>query len=491
VIGAGIGGLTAGALLSHGGKNVLVVEAEARLGGDAQSLCHGAYTFDRAVHLISGCEATSRFGPGIIDGVLRRLGVRDRCEFIRIDDPIYQACFPGLAVSVPYGREGYLEAHLRHFPGDAVGLRRLSELSAQILLELTASPAKVRIRDVLGSPWRFRTLLRYRNATMRDVIDRELTDSRLKAVYAALWPWVGPPPSRASFLVWATMMAGYVEDGAYYCLGSYQRLADALAAALVEAGGELLLGARVTGIFTERGRISGVALESGDRITATDVISTVNARETFERLVGSDHVPVRYLRRLRAMEVSHHLLVLYVATDLDVRALGAQHDMSIFVDWDHGKVHAGVLAGEVPYLSVMIPTLKDSSLAPPGEHLVILQAIAPPRAEGAGENDGYLADRMLQLAERVLPGLRRHLTFVRKGPGGEVVSVLGPYLGWTLTPEQVGIRRLSPQTPIRGLRLVGQWTQPGPSIRTVMGSGVDAARLLLNPSASSTVLLRS
>ena len=56
VIGGGIGGLTAGALLARAGKKVLVVEAQAQPGGYAGAIRAGEYTFDRADHLIMGCE---------------------------------------------------------------------------------------------------------------------------------------------------------------------------------------------------------------------------------------------------------------------------------------------------------------------------------------------------------------------------------------------------------------------------------------------------
>lgn len=133
VIGGGIGGLTAGALLAHAGKKVLVVEARAQPGGYAGSLRAGEYTFDRADHLIMGCEEAGPFGQGTVDAVLRHLGVRDRCRFVRMDDPVYVGRFPDLTVSVPHGLEAFVESHLRHFPGEAAGLRRLARLSSDIL----------------------------------------------------------------------------------------------------------------------------------------------------------------------------------------------------------------------------------------------------------------------------------------------------------------------------------------------------------------------
>src|SRR6266511_389792 len=120
-------------------------------------------------------------------------------------------------------------------------------------------------------------------------------------------------------------------------------------------------------------------------------------------------------------------------------------------------VHAMALAGEVPGLLILIPTLKDTSLAPPGEHLVILQAFAPAEAHGTPRRDEQLADRLLQLAERVLPGLRQHLTFMEEIPSatgsGPLLRTLGPIYGWAASPDQVGVRRLPQETPVEGLVL--------------------------------------
>jgi len=490
VIGAGIGGLTAGALLAHAGKKVLVVEAEAQPGGCARALRRGPYTFDSADHLIWGCAPEGPFGPGLIDTVLRHLGVRDRCEFVRMDEPIYEARFPGLTLAVPHGREEYLEAHLRQFPGEGAGLRRLVELSAEICREVGAFPVRPGLSDYLLTPRHFPRLFRYRNVTVKELIDRELSDPRLKAVYATLWPWIGPPPERLSFFLWGTMMAGYVEDGAYYPLGSFQRLADALAAGLIAAGGELVLGTRVARILAGRPGIRGVELAGGRRVATPMVISNIDARDTFEKLLGPEDMPARYLRRLRRMTLAHVPLAVYAATDLDVRALGAQHDTTLYTDWDSRETHAKALAGRVSTLSILIPTLKDPSLAPPGEHLVILKTSVGEAGETSAEGD--LADRMLELAEGVLPDLRQHLTYVEEGAEGEAfgsrVLPLGWYGGWASTPRQVGIRRLAQQTPVSGLLLAGQWTRPGVGIWTVMWSGVAAARMVLGVSTSSPAL---
>jgi phytoene dehydrogenase-like protein len=487
VIGGGIGGLTAGALLARAGKKVLVVEAQAQPGGYAGAIRAGEYTFDRADHLIMGCEEGGPFGQGTVDAVLRHLGVRERCTLVRMDDPVYVGRFPDLTVSVPHGLEGFVDSLLRHFPGEAAGLRRLAQLSSDILRELSAVPIKLGLRDLLLLRSRFPNIFRYRNATMSDVFDRELADPRLRQVCGTLSTWIGPPPHQASFLLWAGMTAAYVEEGAYYCLGGFQTLADAIASGLVTAGGELLLGHRVEHILTKDRRVNGIVLDDGRRIETSLVISNIDARQTFEKLLNPSDVPSRYLRRLRRMPLSPSAAAMYVATDLDVRELGAAHDTTLYTGWNHERSAGAAPEWEDRGFSILIPTLKDPSLAPRGEHLVILKAFSPPEAELSPGASGGLADRMLELAEEVLPDLRKHLTFVYEGPAGASptrLHKLAPVYGWAATPDQTGARRLPQEGPIGELLLSGHWTQPGHGISVVMRSGIGAARLALRASTS-------
>jgi prolycopene isomerase len=488
VIGAGIGGLTAAALVARAGRRVLVVEAESKPGGYTRSLASGPYTFDRADHLINGAGPDGPFGPGLIHSVLQHLGVLDRCEFIRVDDPIYQACFPGLSLAVPHGREAYLEAHLRHFPSEAPGLKTLVDAGAEIYREWRAFPMKPRLVDLLRAPRRFPNLFRYRNATLGEMVDRELSDPRLKAAYAVLGAWLGLPPTRLSFIDWSVMMAGYVQEGAFYCRGSFQSLADAFAAGLRESGGELVLGTRATRIIAERGRVGGVELEGGRLVTAPLVLSNIDTRETFQRMLPPDQVPARYLRRMAKMRLSGDIAALYLATDLDVRRLGAQFDMPVYAGWDLDQALGAPRRGRVNVVDVMVPTLVDPSLAPSGEHLVIVQTLLPSGTSDSLRDGHGLSERMLELAECVLPGLGGRITGVGRVGASQEESLplnrLEAMYGWELSPEHAGRRRPTQHTPVKGLLLVGQWTQPGGGVITVVASGIQAARLALGAPTS-------
>ena len=59
------------------------------------------------------------------------------------------------------------------------------------------------------------------------------------------------------------------------------------------------------------------------------------------------------------------------------------------------------------------------------------------------------------------------------------LNLTGAIYGWAVSPDQVGRKRLSHQTPVRGLYLAGHWTHPGGGIYGVIVSGLQAAQLVL------------
>jgi prolycopene isomerase len=298
---------------------------------------------------------------------------------------------------------------------------------------------------------------------------------------AAIWPYTGLAPGRASFLFFAQALTNVLQ-GTFTCQGSFQQLVDAFVAGLTLHGGELILGREVTQIALRDGRVVGVVTDDGQQIAAPVVISNADARQSIERLVGGEQVPRGYGRRLGRLRPSLSAFVVAAATTLDVRSHDAAFQTFLYRHWDHEQTYQDILDGRPGGILASVPTLLDPSLAPGGEHLVTITALAPyapaiPWKEAAA---GY-SESLMDEVEAIFPGFRAGLTFSECFTPRTFAEVTlnqsGAAYGWENSPEQMGSRRLGFQTPIPGLYLSGHWTQPGGSFRVIV-SGMHVARLV-------------
>ncbi len=483
VVGAGVGGLTAGALLARAGKSVLVIERHDRVGGYAHSFKRRRYRFDSSVHLVGGCGDRDGDHGALVQRVLAGAGVAGRCEFVEVD-PFYEAVYAGDRVEVPARPDAFLETHAALYPRERDRLASFLGLVGEVYEQTRLAQSMESTFDILGSSDRFPALVRHHRATLGDVLHASLGDAELRALVSTTWPYVGLPPSRVSFLYWANMMGTYLREGPWYCRGTFQQFADALAEGVRGAGGEVLLRSAVRRIPVERGKVRGVVLESGQQIEADVVISNADARQTAEELVGEARLPPRYLRMLRRAKPSVSAFVVYAATDLDLAAAGVCHESFQFATLDHDRAYATTMAGRPEWLSMTVPTLLDPSLAPPGQHTVVLTTLMPYDASGNWRADKKrVVERMLSQVERRVPGFAARVRFAEGGTPRTMErytrNTAGAIYGWELSPAQVGPGRLPDVTPVAGLHLAGHWTRPGGGIYGVVLSGIDAATRVL------------
>lgn len=492
VVGSGLGGLSCAALLARAGKSVLVAERHDRPGGYAHSFRRDGCLFDSAVHLVGGCEPTPFEGGGLLHRVLSAVGARDELEFERID-PLYTAVFPGLELRPRLGLDEFERSHADAFPAERKGLHDLLQECLAIQIEARRAAELASPFEVMQRPGRFPTLLRYRRATLARVMDEHLDDARAKAVFATFWPYLGLPPGRVSFLYFATMLLSYVAEGAYYCRGSFQKLARALARAVERDGGEVLLRSSVRRIAVEHGRVSGVVLENGQRIEAPVVVSNADLRQTVEELVGAEHFSARWKRPLTRLEPSISAFVTYLATDLDLASQQASHETFVYDSFDHDAAFEATLAGRPGWWSATVPTLADPSLAPAGVHLMTLTTLVPyDAAKNWRAEKPARIEAMIAAAARRFPGLRESVRFAEAGTPRTMERYTrnrdGAIYGWALAPDQIGPGRPGNETPLPGLWLAGHWAQPGGGVYGVVTSGVNAARGVLGLASDADLL---
>jgi prolycopene isomerase len=326
--------------------------------------------------------------------------------------------------------------------------------------------------------------VKYQKATLERAMAEHIHDVRLKAVFSTLWPYLGLPPSRLSFIYWSAMLMSFLEEGAFYCRESFQKLADAYVEALQKHGGELLLNNRVRRILVKNAQATGVQLENGQKIRASIVISNADAQETFAELVNPRALPSQYQRKLARLKPSLSAFVVYMATKLDLKSMGAGHEMFFYRSWNHEQCFQTMMEGKPAGIVISIPSLVDPSLAPPGEQVLSVITLIPyDLAVSWRKEKSRYAELLLSEVESVFPGLRENLTFAEGASPRTMerytLNLTGAIYGWEPSPGQVGRNRLSPETPVHGLYLSGHWTRPGGGIYAVTMSGAMVAQRIL------------
>jgi prolycopene isomerase len=241
-------------------------------------------------------------------------------------------------------------------------------------------------------------------------------------------------------------------------------------------------------------RIEGVLAKDGEIFQAPLILSGVNPSLLVKML------PLELQRslmsKIRPLEYSFSCFILYVATDLDLKRMDLPYFTYLRFLNDLEEEDRILRRGEVPKnptLIVSVPTLLDSSLAPPGQHLVKVLVTVPYHYRekwGGTGSEAYsqikeeFSQRVLRLLEsKLIPNLREHILFyeaatpltLERYTGNE----WGAMYGLASTPHQMGNSRPSHRTPIPGLFQVGHYTRPSHGIVGASLSGLFAVRTIL------------
>ena len=475
VVGSGLGGVSAAALLAKHGDRVLICEQGEGAGGLAHAFSRGPYTFDSAIRVLAEGE--------MIEALLRYLDVEDECT-LTVIDPLYRVDMPdGFSLTANIGLEAFMESHIEQFPHEAAGIRSFFGLRRQMFLEAAQMPMQLDPRQLGDAMEKFPTLFKYRTATLQDVLNEHITDPKLQAVCCALWPYLAMPPSQLSFFAYSQFV-GVLVDGPSYCLGTFQKLVDAFVTALERNGGELVVKTPVEAILVEDGKAAGVRLEGGREVRAPIVVSNADAKHTFDDLIGPDVMPSGFTKRLNRLKPSLSAVVLYGITKHDLSQYDPVHETFKYNHWDHAETWNDVLAAKPAGMSMSLMTMIDPDLAPPGETLIIITAVAPYDAPQPWPEikDAYV-DGLLAEFESVIPNLREHFELVTAGTPLTIERYTrnhrGATYGWDLRPQQIGSKRLPHKTPLEGLYLSGHWTEEGPASFRVILSGINTATAVL------------
>ena len=491
VIGAGMGGLSCATHLSGKGLKVLVLEQPHKVGGCTSAFSRGEFNFEVALQEMAGGG-----GNGLLGSLMKAAGVLDKVDLIPIPE-LYRSIFPGIDFTCPGNVEGAVAAFCSRWPEEREGIERFFALMGEVyddlneLQEIYRQGSFGRLLTLVQMPFRQTSVVLNHKKTLQQVLDEHLTDPGLKAVLAQFWFYYGPPPSK----LWAPMFLlanqAYLKDGAWHIRGSSQALADAYAERIVETGGEVKTGRRVTEILVEEGRVSGVRTELGETYRSRYVISSADPYQTFFQLLTEEQAPEGIREQISAMEPSNSFVGVYLGLDVMPGYFGIDnHEIFYNTSLDADAMYAAMLAGRFDEGAVSMTfyaSLGDAFYAPPGKSVLVLHAYSQALGWPAGR-DQYqqarerMSEQLITLAENVLPGLREHIEVK------ETITPLtieeftmqkgGVPYGFNFTPEQW--ERLPNQTEIDGLYMAGSWTRPSHGVAGAQVSGHQAARLILD-----------
>lgn len=485
VIGSGMGGLMASSVLAKRGLKVLLLEKEEQVGGYVSSFKRHDFTFDTTGAFVGGCQRGGEFYQ-----ILKEIGIQEEIEFIPIHS--IQNIYPGFEVHLSQGGfQSYLEALLSLFPEEEKGVKAYLHLVKKIGGELQSYSEMTLLKKVLF-PFYFWNLVRFHQTSHQTILDHLFRGGEIKMALHSL-PTT-EPPSRTSFLFVATLIHKALMEGVFYPKGGMGKISEKIAKFFCQQGGELQLQMEVEQILIQEGRVKGVRTKDGKEFQSERVISNINPNLMVKMLPIEFQRP--FQKRMHHFEYSLSGFILYMATDLDVRSMGLPYFTYLRFLSDLEEEDRILREGRIPDHPSMIistPTLLDSSLAPPRQHLVRVLVNVPYHYQenwGKGDPQRYkrikedFSQKILQQLEaRLIPNLRSHLLFYEAATPLTLERYTGNEKGATYglasTPQQIGNLRPSHLTSIPGLLQVGHYTRPSHGIVGTSLSGLFGARAIL------------
>ncbi len=478
IVGAGLGGLTAGAILARAGRQVLVIEKSNSVGGAASSYKVGDLFVEGSLH-----ETTNPADPrDPKHAILERAGVRDAIQWVATDALYEVRGGPlGHALVVPDSFDGARRALIERFPNARDGIARLLADMAHIAAAMGKVSARddarrdplAALRAALDEPAR-----QDWDLSLAQKLDRTFGGNEaVKCAIAANLCYYHDDPKTLWWVFFALAQGGLLQGGARYIHGGSQRLSSALARTLRKAGGDAMLRRVVTTIMPGTDgapfTITHTAKDGSDpqTVEAARVICN-NAPESIATLLpDADAKTVAAHYADCPPSISVFMLTLGLARP--PREFGFTHySTQLLPDWmaslDDYAQAAALLQGEPadrkPPLAIVDYAAIDSGVSAPP---YVLSIIAPDRlANWDGlDQDGYRAkrarwqDALITHLDSRYPGLAGAVTNASFNTAWSVRQYLGTPHGGVYGFAPHPPRALddtparSPQTPIKGLYL--------------------------------------
>jgi|EP00970_Alexandrium_tamarense_P009881 phytoene dehydrogenase-like protein len=501
IVGSGIGGLSAAALLSHYGYSVAVFEAHSTPGGAAHGYTVnakdvGPLTFDTGPSFFSGLNSNY---PAKSSNPLRSILdiIDEKVECIPYTT--FGLMFPeGVFVhSSNFGKEGSTVEAV----SGSNGVQEWASLmkSMDPLAQAVDAMPTLALRADLGllastSQFlpNFAKLNPLQNLKLTKPFSNIINEAGVKDTFIRNWLDVlcfclSGVPSDGTITAEMAMMMGefYDEDAIMDCpVGGASAIVDALVRGIEKKGGKVFCNSRIDEICIENGKAVGVRLAKNySRIKATKgVISNLSVWDLMNSgIVDTDLFPEDFVKERKATPACPSFMHLHVGFQITKEELSKLQAHYIFMnDWERG------VTAEENCALVSIPSVHDNTLAPDNHAVLHIYTPATELYErwenvkrNTPEYNQLKEERsafLWKVLEKIIPDIRQRAVHSKVGTPLTHQRFLNRYRGSYGPAIRAGDASFPfPNTPIQGLLLCGDSCFPGIGVPAVAGSGMIAA----------------
>jgi phytoene dehydrogenase-like protein len=501
VVGGGHNGLVAAAYLARAGARALVLEARHKTGGAADTMAPWPEAPEFKVTTLSYVMSL------MPDTILRDLEL-ERHGYHGLPVGPYFVPFPdGRFILQSDDAKADYDEFAKFSKKDANALERweawiggLADVLGPLLM---TTPPKLGSRasgdlvEQLKLAWRFRgldvrgvgDLTRLMTMSVQDIVDRFFESEQVRTVMALnglIGTWAGPHEPGTGYVM-AHHSVGDVGDGHLGSwatpIGGMGAVAAAIESSARAFGAEIRTEARVARILTAGGRVRGVALETGEELTAPVVVAATHPQITFLRQLDPENLPADFVEDIRNWKSRSGTVKINLALDrAPVFSANPEHaDLTGGFELAHSvsyleKAFEEARSGRpatAPFSDGVMPTFHDPTLAPEGKHIVSLftqwcpaEYVEEPHRE---ELEAY-ALRVIDGYDELAPGFKDSVLHMQVIGPHEMQTEWGLIGGnifhGELSAEQLFHMRPAPgyadyRTPIKGLYQCSSATHGG------------------------------
>ena len=489
VVGAGIGGLTTGALLARYGYDVTIYDQAIVPGGCASTFQRKGFTFDVGATQVAGLE---------VGGIHNRI-----FQELDIELPPATICDPACAVFLPQekrpimvwrDREKWQQEREEHFPNSNLFWRLM-----QILFEASW---KFQSRDPILPPrnlWDVKQLLQaLRLDTLVTVPFTLMTvadalrlcgvgnDQRLKTFLDMQLKLYSQVDTEETALLYAAtaLSVSQAPQGLYHLQGSMQVLSDRLTKGLEKYGGKLQMRHRVTKIHTQGGKAVEVNVKNlKTGVSHSQEADYIVGNLTVNDLINTtDTISPSYQQRVKKLSTPSGAFVIYLGVDISAIPENCPPHLQFLYDYE-GEI------GEMNSLFVSVSKPGDGR-APDGKATIIASSFTDVNRWWNISKEEYEAIKQ-KYTDKAIVKLGEYFNLTPENIIHQETAT--PVTFYNYTAREKGIvggvgQRLNTfgpfgfatRTPIKNLWIVGDSTHPGEGTAGVSYSALTVVRQLMN-----------